>query len=579
MKIVVFLIYLSSWFSALCVWGSSWSFVGSNTDEGCVRFSIDGECWFLTNAVAQATQFSLDQRSCFLQKVSGGFALEVEIDAETITAMQNEHLHIGLILTSSPTNLLAHTVVFALNNNFRLQFLESSTTDDGKTLVMPGDQNPGMQHKLILRYANQRVYASAVCGEQGELSFDFSDVPVDFGDDLFAGLVVFHNGDVGCYNYVVRNLSVRELRDGELDHFSVIPAPPVIWRPDSCLLDKQGGVLQWQSTDGKYVAKVPTNGKARPPTFVTAAENGYACVRFNGVDQVLSVVGQQPINDTPCCTVICVFQCGAQSGMQGTMLKNDYFWCNSYLISSDFSDQEHPLNDFTVAISDDYGAVAGIGLKGHYRASKRLKLPRVTDERPHVVVFRLDEDNRVFRLNVDGVELKSWPLLWQRRGAYPIAFGGDSRCVDTRFFKGDIFEILFFNGRCLTESELSMVGINLAKKYGVVNHAYEVKADASMPPPYISEAITDRFLEITSQPRSCRTLFGQEASFAVRAGGGEELNYLWFEDDQPIPWLTTPEISILTGKNRFISRRYKCRVSNGKGAVFTDEALLEVEYE
>lgn len=80
---------------------------------------------------------------------------------------------------------------------------------------------------------------------------------------------------------------------------------------------------------------------------------------------------------------------------------------------------------------------------------------------------------------------------------------------------------------------------------------------------------------ISSHPASTLAPAGEEATFEVSASGAPPLAYQWQRNGADIPGATAPLFSLTAGLADDGSR-FRCRVSNEEGEVFSAEALLTV---
>jgi len=557
---------------------SAWLQAGSSADNSRAEISQSNGAVDVINVVGSDSSFSFANRSFLYQKITGDFAIEFNVDPECFEGNPEHALHIALMISSSPTNTAAATVIFGLKNDFSVEYIERRSAG-GPVLSYPSVRKPGLPHSIRLRRRADRIYTSFACGDNNQIAIDFFDSIVDFGEDLYAGLVVLHHGKKGRYDYQIKNLALRALQSGELDNLDFTASLPAIWRADDCSLNNGEAVNKWKSADGKYTAVATGSEKERAPVFVSADDSGISAVKFNGVDQILKVEGPQPVDYSSENTIICVFKTDKKSADDSGISKSymDFRQC-AYLISSDYSGFDRTCNDFTLAVNGDGHIVAGLARNHIHPVSVRLSKVRVDDGNPHLAIFRMDAANRVLRVDVDGIGVVSEPLLWRRRFAYPITFGGDLRNTPHTYFNGSISEIIIYNHRCLTDTECAQIGSVLCERYGIKNHAGSSRPDRSEWPEYIAAAVQTGLPVITIQPRDIQVHFGEDALLHAFVENDDGLKYQWFENGELLPGMVTSKLRISTGFVKFFARKYRCRISNDKGTLFTREALLEVDY-
>ncbi len=550
-----------------------WQVVADARQSSAAEFAASNGVWHVRNVVRESAAFDYGRRCSLLQRVTGDFLLEARIDAACLSGKNNNNLQIGLILTASAAAEAAPSLVFGLANDFTVHYLESLTPEQPEVLRIEAPAYPGLAHRLMLRRENGRVYASVVGGDKGEVSLDFFDAPVGFGEELYAGIVVFQNGLAGSYAYAVRDLALSSLEEGRREKPAPAAALPAVWRAGSLAVNDRMPVAAWPSGDQRFLAQLSRNAKARTPTFSKAdTGGGYPSVHFNGIDQMLVISGPNPLDNSASYTIACVFSCERPMVSQGDQFPRDALLGSSYLISSHFTGNSSLWNDFTIGIGADGRVVAGLGMGRNKVVHQTIESFRVDDGTPHVVIFSLDDEQRVFRLNVDGVSVESPPFLWRRLFAYPISMGGHYACHAGRFLNGKIFEVVFFDRRCLTADEMNAVGHNLAGRYGVKRVSYRLPAQL---PDDIRSVMYDGVPLIVTQPQDCQASSGQEVFFSVEVADAPGTRYQWFEDGAAVPGLITPRICIHTGSGKFFSKKYSCSVSNDSGRVFTREAALE----
>jgi len=276
-------------------------------------------------------------------------------------------------------------------------------------------------------------------------------------------------------------LPVRPSYAGQLSQqtFAVTSVPPAaaVWSADSLALADGAAVSAWPASTGSKNA-TPASGYQTnpPPVFAASGIGGRPAVRFFGCPLEVGAADNPSVGSGAFSAAL-VFRADAP----GANAAN--WWSGSGLLGWKDS-LTNNASDWGMALAGER-IVAGAGAcasssaesGGAYRGNYTFNYTRcaflrspfhLADSGAHVVIYRWS-NNGLHVVSVDGQSTPVDNLGTYRMSGMPLLIGGTRR--EETGFQGFISEVRIYTN-ALTEAQESVVGDELARRYGVALNAF-----------------------------------------------------------------------------------------------------------